>query len=143
MEWHRREFTISTDTQRLDVDAIQAFLEDDSYWAKNRTPKQTGTAIEKWICFGHYHGERQIGFTRVVSDRATFAHVGDVYVIDEFRGQGLSKWLMETMLAHPELQGLRRWVLATRDAHRLYAQCGFTELVRPERWMELAAPSAY
>ncbi len=137
------EFAIDTDKARLDVDAIQAFLVNDSYWARTRTREQTETAIENSICFGLYHGDRQIGFARVVSDRATFAYVGDVYVIDEFRGQGLSKWLMATMLDHPELQGLRRWILATRDAHGLYAQFGFTELVHPDRWMELPAPNAY
>lgn len=137
------EFAIDTDKSRLDIDAIQAFLVNDSYWASTRTREQTETAIENSICFGLYHGDRQIGFARVVSDRATFAYVGDVYVIDEFRGRGLSKWLMETMLAHPQLQGLRRWILATRDAHGLYAQFGFTELVHPDRWMELPAPNAY
>ncbi|MEP6947477.1 MAG: GNAT family N-acetyltransferase [Acidobacteriota bacterium] len=143
MERFRGEFTISTDAERLDLSAIQAFLNLESYWATNRTPEQMRVAIKHSICFGLYNGQRQVGFARIVSDRATFAYVGDVYVIDEFRGQGLSKWLMETMLSHPELQGLRRWVLATRDAHGLYAQFGFTELVHPERWMELPAPNAY
>ncbi len=137
------KFEIDDDKERLDVAAIQAFLENDSYWAKTRTREQTETAIENSICFGLYNGERQIGFARVVSDRATFAYVGDVYVIDEFRGQGLSKWLMETVISHPELQGLRRWVLATRDAHGLYEKYGFHELVHPDRWMERPAPNAY
>ena len=143
MELRRGEFSISTDGQKLDVDAIQAFLENDSYWAQTRTREQTETAIANSICFGLYHGERQIGFARVVSDRATFAYIGDVYVLDEFRGHGLSKWLMETIISHPELQGLRRWVLATRDAHGLYEKYGFHELVHPERWMERPAPNAY
>ena len=143
MEWKNGEFSIDTDKTRLDVGAIQDFLVNDSYWAQNRTREQTERAIENSICFGIYHGTRQIGFARVVSDLATFAYVGDVYVIDEFRGRGLSKWLMETMVAHPQLQGLRRWVLATRDAHGLYAKYGFTELKHPDRWMELAAPNAY
>jgi GNAT superfamily N-acetyltransferase len=143
MEWREGEFTIDTDTARLDVDLIQAFLENDSYWARTRTREQTAVAIENSICFGLYHGTRQIGFARVVSDRATIAYVGDVFVIPEFRGQGLSKWLMQAMLEHAELQGLRRWLLATRDAHGLYAQFGFHELVHPGRWMELPAPDAY
>lgn len=143
MNWASGEFTIDTDNARLDVDAVQAFLENDSYWAQTRTRDQTETAIANSICFGLYCGERQIGFARVVSDRATFAYIGDVYVLDEFRGQGLSKWLMETIIAHPELQGLRRWVLATRDAHGLYEKYGFHELVHPERWMERPAPDAY
>ena len=143
MEVTRDEFLISTDRSRLDIDAIQLFLENDSYWARTRTPEQTRTAIENSICFGVYHSGRQIGFARVVSDRATFAYLGDVYVIDEYRGRGLSKWLMEVIVAHPQLQGLRRWVLATRDAHTLYEKFGFHELVHPERWMERPAPDAY
>ena len=143
MKWASGEFTIDTDNERVDVDAVQAFLENDSYWAQTRTRDQTETAIANSICFGLYCGERQIGFARVVSDRATFAYIGDVYVLDEFRGQGLSKWLMETIIAHPELQGLRRWVLATRDAHGLYEKYGFHELVHPERWMERPALDAY
>lgn len=143
MRWTKAEFSIDTDRSKLDVDAIQVFLENDSYWAQTRTREQTEAAIENSICFGLYHVERQIGFARVVSDRATFAYIGDVYVLDEFRGQGLGKWLMETIIAHPELQGLRRWVLATRDAHGLYEKYGFHELVHPERWMERPAPDAY
>lgn len=137
------DFVIDTDKTRLDVDAIHDFLSNESYWARRRTREQTVRAIENSICFGLYHGTRQIGFARVVSDRATFAYVGDVFVIDEFRGRGLSKWLMATMLEHGELQGLRRWVLATRDAHGLYGQYGFDGLKHPDRWMELAAPDAY
>lgn len=137
------EFVISTDRSRLDVDVIQRFLIEGSYWARDRTLDQTKTAIENSICFGVYQGDRQVGFARVVSDRATFAYLGDVFILDEFRGQGLSKWLMETIIAHPDLQGLRRWVLATRDAHSLYEKYGFHQLVHPERWMERPAPNAY
>ena len=143
MNTSKGEFEISTDRSRLDIDAIQAFLANDSYWAAERTREQTETVIENSICFGLYQGMRQVGFARVVSDQATFAYVGDVFVIDEFRGQGLSKWLMETMLEHPDLQGLRRWILATRDAHGLYKQFGFEDLKHPERWMEKPAPNAY
>lgn len=143
MRWTKAEFWIDTDRVNLDVDAIQSFLENDSYWAQTRTREQTETAIANSICFGLYCGERQIGFARVVSDRATFAYIGDVYVLDEFRGQGLSKWLMETIISHPDLQGLRRWLLATRDAHGLYEKYGFHGLVHPERWMERPAPDAY
>jgi len=143
MEFKRDGFVISTDRSRLDVDSIQKFLAEDSYWARERTPEQTKTAIENSICFGVFDSDRQIGFARVVSDRATFAYVGDVYIISGFRGRGLSKWLMEVIVGHPELQGLRRWVLATRDAHSLYEKFGFMELVHPERWMERPAPNAY
>ena len=141
--WSTSDFTIDTDRSRLDVDSIQSFFENDSYWAQTRTREQTETAIANSICFGLYSAERQIGFARVVSDRATFAYIGDVYVLDEFRGQGLSKWLMETILEHPDLQRLRRWILATRDAHGLYERYGFHELVHPDRWMERPAPDAY
>jgi GNAT superfamily N-acetyltransferase len=122
---------------------IHRFLADESYWAKGRTPEQTKTAIENSICFGVYHGERQAAFARVVTDRATFAYIGDLFVLEEFRGRGLSKRLMEAIVSHPELQGLRRWILATRDAHGLYEQFEFSALRFPERWMEKTAPNAY
>lgn len=122
---------------------IQSFLARDSYWARKRTVEQTKTALENSVCFGLYHKDNQIGFARVVSDHATFAYLGDVFILAEFRGQGLSKWLMETVVSHPDLQGLRRWVLATRDAHGLYEQFGFGPLQFPERWMERSAPDAY
>lgn len=119
------------------------FLAEDSYWANDRTIEQTRRAIENSLCFGMYHDDKQIGFARVVSDFATFAYLGDVFVVQEYRGQGLSKWLMETIISHPELQGLRRWILATRDAHSLYEKYGFRALKFPDRWMERPAPNAY
>jgi GNAT superfamily N-acetyltransferase len=122
---------------------IHGFLADESYWAKGRTLEQTKTAIENSICFGVYHGDRQAAFARVVTDRATFAYIGDLFVLEEFRGRGLSKRLMEAIVSHPELQGLRRWILATRDAHGLYEQFEFSALRFPERWMEKTAPNAY
>jgi GNAT superfamily N-acetyltransferase len=137
------EFTISTDKTLLQLEVIHKFLSEESYWAGNRTIEQTKTAIENSICFGVYHENRQIGFARVVSDKATFAYIGDVFILDEYRGKGLSKRLMEAMLDHPELQNLRRWVLATKDAHKLYSQFGFNSLKFPNRWMELPAPDAY
>ena len=143
MQWEKDAFVISTDKQRLQLHAIQSFLVNDSYWARDRTEEQTKKAIENSFCFGVYLGERQIGFARVVSDCATFAYLGDVFIIEEFRGRGLSKWLMESILEHPDLQGLRRWVLATRDAHGLYEQFGFHSLCFPDRWMELPAVNAY
>ncbi len=143
METTRDQFVISTDKARLQFDVINAFLSNESYWANRRTADQTRTAIENSICFGVYDAERQIGFARVVSDQATFAYLGDVFILDEYRGRGLGKWLMETIVAHPQLQGLRRWVLATRDAHGLYEQYGFKALHYPERWMERAAVDAY
>jgi GNAT superfamily N-acetyltransferase len=138
-----QEFEFSTDKSRLDLDVIHRFLSEESYWANKRSFEQTKTAIENSICFGAYHDGRQIGFARVISDKATFAYIGDVFILDEFRGRGLSKRLLQTMLEHPELQGLRRWVLATKDAHGLYERFGFALMKFPERWMELPAKDAY
>ncbi len=136
-------FELDTNRTRLDLELIHRFLVEESYWARERTMEQTRTAIENSICFGVYEGERQVGFGRVVSDKATFAYIGDVFVIDEYRGRGISKMLMRYIVEHPELQGLRRWVLATRDAHGLYEQFEFAPLRHPDRWMEKTAPNAY
>lgn len=143
METPDGEFLISDDRARLDVAMIHRFLSEQSYWAATRTLEQTRTAIDNSLCFGVYHGPRQVGFARVVSDFATFAYVGDVFIIGEYRGRGLSKLLMETIAAHASLQNLRRWLLATRDAHRLYERFGFSSLRFPEGWMERTAPDAY
>jgi GNAT superfamily N-acetyltransferase len=133
---------VDTDKRRLDVDMIYHYLRE-SYWAKNIPRALLERSIENSFCFGVYVGDRQAGFARVITDYATFAYVSDVFVLEEFRGQGLSKLLMETMLNHPELQGLRRWCLATRDAHGLYAQYRFTPLVKPEAFMERYTVNAY
>ena len=100
-------------------------------------------SIANSLCFGRYDGERQVGFARVISDFATFAYIGDVFVLEAYRGRGLGKWMMECIVKHPSLTGLRRWVLVTRDAHGLYAQSGFTALRTPDRWMEIHDPSVY
>ena len=142
-EWQNGEFTISTDRTRLQTDAIHRFLSEESYWANNRTKEQTLTAIKNSLPFGVYTGENQIGFARVVTDYATFAYLGDVYILKDFRGKGLSKWLMDVIVGHPELQGLRRWILATKDAHTLYEKVGFHELAHPERMMEIVDPAVY
>ncbi|MGI8469527.1 MAG: GNAT family N-acetyltransferase [Pyrinomonadaceae bacterium] len=142
-EWQNGEFTISTDRNRLQIDAIYKFLAKESYWATARTREQTELAIKNSLPFGVYKGENQIGFARVVTDYATFAYLGDVFILKEFRGQGLSKWLMETIVNHPHLQNFRRWILATKDAHTLYEKFGFAALRFPERWMEKTAPDAY
>jgi GNAT superfamily N-acetyltransferase len=143
MRIRRGEYEIDTDKRRLDIASIHRFLSTESYWAKNRTLEQTLTAIENSLCFGVYRAREQVGFTRVITDKATFAYVGDVYILEGHRGQGLSKWLMQTILEQPDTQHLRRWLLATRDAHGLYQQFGFAPLVSPERWMERPAPDAY
>ena len=143
MEIAPKRLEISTDRQRMDIDTIHRLLTDEAYWAANRTLEQTRTAFENSLCFGAYLEGQLAGFGRVVSDFATFAYVGDVFVLDEFRGRGLGKMLMQAMVDHPSLQGLRRWVLATKDAHRLYERYEFSSLRYPERWMERTAPGAY
>jgi GNAT superfamily N-acetyltransferase len=143
MRTKKGEYEIDTDKRRLDIAGIHKFLSTESYWAKNRTLEQTLTAIENSLCYGIYKGRSQVGFARVVTDRATFAYIGDVYVLQEHRGQALSKWLMQTIIDQPDMQGLRRWLLATKDAHGLYENYGFSTLVHPERWMERTSPDAY
>ena len=138
----RGEFLISTERVRLDLHAIHAFLTD-CYWAKGIPKEVVARSIKHSLCFGMYLGEKQIGFARVISDYATYAYIGDVFVLEEFRGQGLGKWLMQCIMEHPWLQGLRRWSLVTRDAHGLYQQLGFRPLKAPERWMELHRPDVY
>ncbi len=140
--WSRDDYTISTDQARLDVDAIHAFLAQ-SYWATHVPRDVVERSLRNALCFGLYCNEVQIGLVRVVTDYATIAYVGDVYVLPEHRGRGLSKWMMECVLAHPELQHLRRWILITRDAHDLYRRFGFRELKRPEGFMELHDPDVY
>jgi GNAT superfamily N-acetyltransferase len=135
-EWQRGEYTISTDNKRLDIRRIHDFVSNQSYWAKGRAIETVQRALDNSLNFGLYKDNQLIGFARVVTDYATFAWIADVFVLSEHRGQGLSKWMMEVILSHRELQGFRRWVLATRDAHGLYARFGFIPLHRPERWME-------
>lgn len=136
--WERfkDEYVISTDPARLDVSLIHTFLSQSSYWAQNRSLERVILSIENSLNFGLYHDERQIGFARIVTDYATFAWLADVFIIEDYRGHGLGKWLIETVVGHPALQVLRRWVLATRDAHGLYGQFGFVELRQPHSWME-------
>lgn len=143
MKQRKGEYEIDTDKRRLDLGAIHRFLSQESYWAKNRTIEQSLTAIENSLCYGVYRGREQVGFARVITDKATFAYIGDVYILEGHRGKGLSKWLMEIIVAQPDLQGLRRWLLATYDAHGLYRQFEFDGLRHPERWMERTAPDAY
>jgi GNAT superfamily N-acetyltransferase len=140
-EWQRGEYTISTDRDRLDIPIIHNFISNESYWAKGRSIETVRRSLDNSINFGLYKNDQQIGFGRVVTDYATFAWIADVFVLSEHRGRGLSQWLMEVILAHPELQGFRRWVLATKDAHGLYARFGFIPLHRPERWMERPDPN--
>jgi GNAT superfamily N-acetyltransferase len=142
MNRERDGFVISTDGRRLDRDAIHDFLRK-SYWAAGIPRDVLDRSIDHALCFGLYEGPRQVGFARVITDRATFAYLSDVYILEEYRGRGLATWLMEAVLEHPDLQGLRRWMLATQDAHGLYRKVGFTELAHPERLMEMVFSGRY
>ncbi|MBW4891565.1 GNAT family N-acetyltransferase [Mucilaginibacter sp. HMF5004] len=133
----KKGFLISTDKGLLDIDVIYKYLNEDSYWAKGIPKEKLERAIANSMCFGVYHDKKQIGFARMITDKATFGYLADVFVLDDYRGAGLSKWLMQTIMQHPELQGMRRWSLATADAHGLYEQFGFTQITNPERWMQI------
>src|SRR6185295_6571318 len=133
----RSMYTISTDKSRLDVAMIHRYLSEESYWAKDIPLELVERSIENAICFGAYDGDRQIGFARVVTDRAVFAYVGDVFVLESHRGRGVSKQMMQAIRDHPDLRSLRRWHLLTRDAHALYRQFGFQDLAKPEMHMEI------
>jgi len=139
---HREGFTVSTDPSCFDVDAVHAYLTR-SYWSPGIPIEVVERAIQNSLCFGLFEGAEQIGFARVITDRATYGYLADVYVLEEYRGRGLSKWLMECICAHPDLQGLRRFALATRDAHGLYKQFGFAELDDPSKHMEIFRPGIY
>ena len=141
-EWHRDEFTLSTDPARLDLDMIHGFLST-CYWSRGIPRDRMERSFRHSLPYGVYHGKEQVAFARVVTDFATVGYVGDVFVLEPWRVRGLSRWMMECMLAHPELQGFRRWFLLTRDAHGLYAKLGFTPLAAPDRWMEKWTPDAY
>jgi GNAT superfamily N-acetyltransferase len=139
MEVHRDQFTISTDPSRLDMNAVYDFLSR-SYWAKARPRERTDLAFANSLVFGLYEGSRQIGMTRVVTDFSVFAYLCDVFIHEDYRGQGLGKWLMQSMLEHPDLSHIRRWMLATDDAHGLYQQFGFEQLPEVEKWMQRLRP---
>jgi len=141
-ELRRGEFVLSTDPDLLDLDVIHGFLSE-CYWAKGIPRDTVARSIENSLCFGIYTQGKQVAFARVITDFATYAYIGDVFVVESARGRGLGKWLMEYILQHPRLQGLRRWSLVTRDAHGLYAQFGFTQLKKPENYMELHDPTVY
>jgi GNAT superfamily N-acetyltransferase len=138
----RGEYTISTDPDRLDLNAIHDYIVQ-SYWAKGRPREVMARALRQSLNFGLYHGAAQVGLARIVTDYATYVYLCDVYVLEEHRGQGLGKWLVETVVAYPPLQGARRWMLATRDAHGLYAQYGFAPLAKAESHMELVRPAPW
>jgi GNAT superfamily N-acetyltransferase len=142
MEWTRESFTVTTDKARFDRGVIHGYLRT-SYWAENVPRSVVDRSIDNSLCFGLLDGQSQIGFARVITDCATFAYLADVFVLQEHRGRGLGTWLIECVMSHPELQGLRRWLLGTRDAHDLYRKSGFTPLKRPEIFMEIVDPDIY
>ena len=142
MDFIKDGFTISTEKEKLDIDLIHSFLKR-TYWAEGISKEVIRRSIEGSLCFGVFENDKQIGFARMITDKATFAYLADVFIIEEFRGRGLSKWLMEIIMSHPDLQGLRRMILVTKDAHGLYKQFGFTPLINVDRWMNILDPDVY
>lgn len=142
MEWTDGEFTVTCDPEKQDLDVIHGFLRQ-AYWSRGIAREIVARSLRNSLCFALLHRDKQVGFARVISDLATIAYLGDVFVLPEYRGRGLSKWLMQCVTQHPDLQGLRRWILATSDAHGLYRQFGFTALAKPEIFMERHVPNIY
>lgn len=142
MEWRRAGHVVTCDRSRIQVDLVAGFLAG-SYWAVGIPDDVVRRSIEGSLCFSLFDGERQIGFARVITDYATFGYLADVFVLPEYRGGGLGIWLIECVMSHPGLQGFRRWMLGTRDAHSLYARFGFTPMRNPDRFMEKHNPTAY
>jgi GNAT superfamily N-acetyltransferase len=136
-------YDISTDPERLDMDVIHRFLAEESYWSQNVPRAVVEKAVGNSLCFGVYQGSGQVGFGRIITDKATFALVADVFVLAAHRGKGLSKWLMQCIVGHEDLQGLRRLLLLTSDAHGLYGQFGFGPLGAPSRFMEVLRADVY
>jgi GNAT superfamily N-acetyltransferase len=142
-EFTKDDFLISTDKQKLDFALIHGFLSRESYWALNIPEEVVRRSIEGSLCFGVYHQGAQVGFARLITDFATMAYVADVFIVRGYRGRGLSKWLMQCITTLPELAGLRRWVLVTRDAHALYEGVGFKPLTEPSGYMDRRRPNPY
>jgi GNAT superfamily N-acetyltransferase len=139
---NKPQYTISTDTSRFDVEMIYTFLTN-CYWAQGIPRELVQRSIQNALCFGVFDEERQVGFARVITDRATYAYIGDVFILESHRGRGLAKLLMKAIMEHPDLQGFRRWSLVTNDAHGLYRQFGFRPVANPQRYMEIVNPDVY
>jgi GNAT superfamily N-acetyltransferase len=142
MEWIKDHYRISTNKEEIDVAYVHYFL-GQSYWAQNIPEEVVRRAINGSLCFSVFEQEKQVGFARVITDEATIAYLADVFIDEQHRGRGLSKWLMEVILSYPGLQGLRRFLLATRDAHGLYQQFGFSPLTHTNLWMHIHWPNVY
>ena len=143
MHWTREKYLITTDPAAVDIDVVHHYLSTESYWAKGIPRETVARAVQHSICFSVLQEGALVGFARVTSDHATVAYMGDVFVLPAHRGRGIATWLMECITSHPDLQGLRRWMLATADAHGLYAKFGFTPMKAPARWMEKHDPDVY
>ncbi len=141
MESTRGNFVISTDRARMDIAYIHHFLSVKSYWSQGIAVEKVITAANNSLNFGVFLNAQQIGYARVVSDFSTIAYLGDLFIDENHRGKGLASWLLKTTMAHPDLQGLKRWILLTRDAHKLYQKYGWTPVSQPEKWMEQYNPS--
>ena len=141
MNWSKAEFTVSDRNESMDVTMVHGFLTT-SYWAKGINKATVERALANSLCLGVFHNGKQIGFGRAITDRSTFAYLADVFILEKYRGRGLGKWLVDCFLEHEELQGLRRWLLATLDAHSLYSQKGFVPLQEPQRFMEISMNKA-
>jgi len=143
VEWSRGALSISTEPSRIDRTLVHEFLRGRSYWAAGIPREVVDRSIDGALCFGVYEGGAQVGFARVITDRATFAYLADVFVLEPHRGRGIATWLMEVIVGHPDLQGLRRWILMTRDAHGLYERFGFRPMADPSRCMEIVDREVY
>ena len=137
------DFFFTTDRAMLDLDVIHDFLSNHAYWCKGIQYETVRKAADHSLNFSVFHQDKQIGYARVISDFATVAYLGDVFILEAYRGQGHSRWLMDQIMTHPDLQGLRRWILLTRDAHELYKKYGWTQIAIPDRWMEKHDKNVY
>lgn len=142
-EIQKDDYLVSDDKSKIDVRFVHHYLSSECYWSQNIPEEVVVRSIENSLSFGVYYVDRQVGFARVITDKATFAYLADVFIIEDFRGRGLSKLLVESIHAHPDVQGLRRWMLGTRDAHGLYAKFGWTAIPNPERFMQIHNADIY
>ncbi|WP_313600068.1 GNAT family N-acetyltransferase [Epilithonimonas vandammei] len=141
--YDKNDIYISTDKSKMDIEIIHKYLSEESYWAKGISKEIVEKSVANSFCFGVFYHDRQIGFAKVITDFTTIAYLGDVFILDKFRRLGLSKLLMENIMNHPELQGLRRWILLTADAHELYKKFGWDNIKDPARWMEVHTKNVY